>query len=162
MTMTVTNLRRCLLESDYDSKTVASRIGISDTLMSEFVCGHRPIRPIYHLLNLAQVLNRKPSELLGVTHITNPTDKRKQLMSVWDDIVRDLRALATRLDPQAGSELHNLASTVETQARTDLGTVTSDVAADAATVATATADPTTTTTPTDPTATDPTTTPPTT
>jgi transcriptional regulator with XRE-family HTH domain len=70
--MTITNLRRCLAESNLESAAVAASVGISDTLMSQFVCGHRPIRPIYHLLNLAGALNRRPSELLGVSELDRP------------------------------------------------------------------------------------------
>lgn len=67
--MTITKLRLALIETGLDSTTVAARVGISNALMSQFVCGHRPIRPIYHLLNLAEVLGRRPSELLGHTEI---------------------------------------------------------------------------------------------
>jgi len=69
----ITNLRRALAESDLNQSSVAARVGISDTLLSEFVCGRRPIRPVYHLLNLANALNRRPSELLGVTYLEGET-----------------------------------------------------------------------------------------
>lgn len=74
--MVVTNLRRAILESNLDATTVAHRVGISSTLLSSFVCGHRPIRPTYHLLNLARVLDRQPSELLGYTTISAPPEPK--------------------------------------------------------------------------------------
>lgn len=62
--MSVTKLRLALLNTDAPQYMIAALAGMSPSRVSEYALGKKPI-PTHHLLALARVLKKNPSDLVG-------------------------------------------------------------------------------------------------